>query len=206
MKGSDADMRSKNTELMLEIRSFANEFLFENRRSPSKQEIADRFEMSKSSAYRYLIAMNELGLISYDGKNIASSESEKASPDIIRAPVIGQIHCGEPTYEEENFEEYVPLPASLFGYGEFFILRTVGDSMTDAGIDEGDLVIIRKQAAANYGDIIVALVNGDTTLKRYCWDECHNRCYLHPENKRYNDMYPKSLYIQGVAIKVLKDL
>ena len=199
-------MRSKSTELMLEIRSYANEFLFENRRSPSKQEIADRFKISKSSAYRYLVAMNELGLISYDGKNIESSESEKASPDIIRAPIIGQIHCGEPTYAEENFEEYVPLPASLFGYGEFFILRTVGDSMIDAGIDEGDLVIIRKQTTANYGDIVVALVNDETTLKRYCWDDNRNRFYLHPENERYNDIYPRSLYIQGVAIKVLKDL
>ena len=199
-------MRSKSTELMLEIRRFANEFSFENRRSPSKQEIADRFGMSKSSAYRYLVAMSELGFISYDGKTIESSESEKASPDIIRVPIIGQIHCGEPSYAEENFEEYVPLPASLFGYGEFFILRTVGDSMIDAGIDEGDLVIIRKQATANYGDIVVALVGGETTLKRYCLNDRINRCYLHPENTHYKDIYPKSLYIQGVAIKVLKDL
>lgn len=200
-------MRSKNKELMYEIRKFADEFSFENRRSPSTREIAENFGIVKSCAYRYLVAMDELGLISYDGKNIDTKESCKASPDILRTPIIGSVRCGEPTFAEENFEEYVPLPVSLFGAGDFFILRANGNSMTDAGIDDGDLVIIRKQSTAEYGDIIVALVNNsDTTLKRYCFDDSKRRVYLHPENSTYGDIYPTSLVIQGVAVKVLKDL
>jgi repressor LexA len=81
------------------------------------------------------------------------------------------------------------------------------DSMIDAGIDNGDLVIIKKQNIADFGDIVVTLVNNsETTLKRYKWNEAKKRIYLHPENSNYENIYPDSLCIQGVAVKVLKNL
>ena len=78
--------------------------------------------------------------------------------------------------------------------------------MVDAGIRDGDLVLIRQQNTANVGDIIVALVENEVTLKRLGYDQDEQRYYLHPENKRMKDMYVDSLEIQGVAIKVIKDL
>ena len=72
--------------------------------------------------------------------------------------MLGEVACGIPKYAEENIETYLELPRQLVGEGTFYILRASGDSMTEAGIDDGDLVVIRKQSAAEPGDIVVALV------------------------------------------------
>ena len=105
---------------------------------------------------------------------------------------------------EENIEEYVKLPISLFGHGEFFLLRAKGDSMINAGIDDGDLVVVRQQPTAVYNQIVVALVDDEATLKRFRpQPDC---VYLHPENPSYDDIIVRDCVIQGVAVKVLKDL
>ena len=91
--------------------------------------------------------------------------------------------------------------------GEYFVLLADGESMTDAGIDDGDYVIVRKTNTADYGKIIVALDNDNrNTLKRLEFDNEKKRPYLHPENKKYKDIYPAKLSIQGVAEKVIKNL
>ena len=78
--------------------------------------------------------------------------------------------------------------------------------MTGAGIEDGDLVLIRPSGEASHGQIAVTLVNGtDTTLKRYMTDR-EGRAYLHPENEKYPDIYPSELSVQGVAIKIIKDV
>ena len=87
------------------------------------------------------------------------------------------------------------------------MLQASGDSMIGAGIDSGDLVLIKKQSTAEFGQIVVALVDNETTLKRLKKSKSTNEIYLHPENPDYNDIYLDSdLVIQGVAVKVLKDL
>ena len=111
---------------------------------------------------------------------------------------------GVPKFAEENIEEYVCLPESLFGRGEFFLLRARGDSMIGAGIEDGDLVLIRQQNTAEYNQIVVALVDDEATLKRFRPNEDH--ICLHPENNRYEDIIVDSCLIQGVAVKVIKDL
>lgn len=86
-------------------------------------------------------------------------------------------------------EDYVPLPTSIFGEGELYILRVSGESMIDAGINDGDLVVIKKTKEARNGDIVVALVdNSNTTLKRLFIDEEHHYVVLHPENKSMKDI------------------
>lgn len=96
----------------------------------------------------------------------------QSSSGLNRVPILGNISCGMPDYSEENFEEYIPLPIALFGEGDFFLLRAKGYSMIEAGIDPGDLVVVRKQKTANEGDIVVvALVGNETTLKRYYLDK-----------------------------------
>lgn len=112
--------------------------------------------------------------------------------------------------EEEYVEDYVNLPASLFGKGEFYILRAKGDSMVDAGIDEGDLVVIRKQQTAAEGDIVVALdEESRNTLKRLGGFDDEGNVILEYMNQ---EVYPdkiitvKELIVQGVAEHVIKKL
>ncbi len=81
-----------------------------------------------------------------------------------------------------------------------------GESMIDVGIEDGDLVVIRKQDTANEGDIVVALVDYEATLKRFYMDILNRRIILHPENKMMKDIYVDNCMIQGVAVKVIKDL
>ena len=131
---------------------------------------------------------------------------KKSNIKSIRVPVLGAVACGLPKFAEENIEEFVRLPSSLFGDGDFYILRADGDSMKDAGIDSGDLVLIKHVTAAEPGNIVVALVGDEATLKRFYPEPRQNRIRLHPENADYEDIYVGSCEIQGIAVKVLKDL
>ena len=96
------------------------------------------------------------------------------------------------------------LPESLFGQGTFYILRASGCSMTEAGIDDGDLGVIREQNTAEDGQIVVALVDDEATLKRFFHEG--DRIRLHPENPRMKDIFVTDCRIQGVAVKVIHDL
>ena len=199
-------MRYKSEETMKQIRNTIEEFYFANRRSPSISEIASEVGCARSAVHSYLHEMDKRGMISYDGKTIETPVTQKADADVVLAPVLGAIACGEPEYEEENFEAYVALPTALFGNGEFFLLRARGESMIEAGIDPGDLVVVKKQNTANEGDIIVALVDNETTLKRFYIDRKRRCIRLHPENSSMEDIYTGHCYIQGVAQHVIKRL
>ncbi|MDD3489445.1 MAG: transcriptional repressor LexA [Paludibacter sp.] len=199
-------MRTKNFELMQRICKFAENFILENNRSPSTTEIADAVGIARGTAYRYLVEMDERNLIEYDGHSIQTEVTQKYKTKLSQAAIVGSIPCGSPQYEEEHIEAYVSLPESIFGSGEFYILRASGDSMIEAGIDDGDLVVIKKQQTAYEGDIVVALVDGQNTLKRYYIDSRKKRVCLHPENKTMEDIYVNECEIQGVAQHVIKAL
>ena len=112
--------------------------------------------------------MTDEGTLEYDGDTIDTKELNRRTMNTARAAIVGCIPCGEAQTEEEYVEEYVNLPTNLFGKGDFYILRAQGDSMEDAGIAEGDLVVILKQPTADVGDIIVALDDqNQNTLKRF---------------------------------------
>ena len=121
-------------------------------------------------------------------------------------PVVGSIACGTPLLAEENIEKYLPVPNDFLGAGKFFILRANGNSMIKAGIEDGDYVIVKQQETAEIGQIIVALINDEATLKRYYIDNEKQQVRLHPENDKMKDMYFKNVVIQGIAVKVIKDL
>ena len=120
--------------------------------------------------------------------------------------LLGSIACGPFNFGEENILETYQFPTSFTGKGEFFLLHTFGQSMIDAGIEPGDLVLIRRQNTANPGDIVVVSVGDETTLKRYFPEPEKGRIRLHPENENMEDMYVKDCLIQGTAVKVIKDL
>ena len=199
-------MRSKSQELMDEILKFAEEYYLDNGYSPSTSTIAAELNISRATAYRYLIEMNDRGMVEYDGQEIHTAVTRKLNNEINRTAIVGSIPCGSPQYEEENIEEYISLPTAIFGKGDFFILRASGQSMVEAGIDDGDLVVVRKQKFADEGDIIVALVDNQNTLKRYYRDDERKKIVLHPENKRMKDILVDECYIQGVACHIIKAL
>lgn len=197
-------MRSKDKTLMAAIEKFVSDYTDSNGISPTMQEVADGVGSSKATVQRYIAQLCEDGILDYSGYRTMTSTKTKAAA--IRVPVLGTIACGIPKFAEENIEEYVRLPVALFGKGNFFILRAYGDSMIEAGIDNGDLVLIRQQNYADEGQIVVALMEDEATLKRFYPEPKKHRVRLHPENSRMDDIYVDNCEIQGVAVKVLKDL
>lgn len=201
-------MRSKNPELMNRIHHYVNEFCLETSRTPSVSEIAQALGISKGTVHNYLKAMNEREMISYQDGELLTRVTKKCRMEQVGIPLAGIIPCGPPEEEVENIEEYIFMPRALLGEGKFFILRADGDSMVDAGIDEGDLVVVRRQLEAIPGQIVAVLVDGGSSLKRLRYNFKVDRYELHPENKVKN--YPlvegNHISIQGVAVKVLKSL
>ena len=121
-------------------------------------------------------------------------------------PIYRYISCGYPKFLDDDLEGYLEIPFSLIGPGEFFVLRTKGDSMIDAGINDGDLVLIKKQESAENGQIVVALYNGEVSLKKLFFEKQNKKYVLHPENPRYKNILLDDVEVLGVAIKVIKDL
>lgn len=197
-------MRSKDKTLMAAIEKFVSDYTDSNGISPTMQEVADGVGSSKATVQRYIAQLCDDGILDYSGYRTMTSTKTKAAA--IRVPVLGTIACGIPKFAEENIEEYVRLPVALFGKGNFFILRAYGDSMIEAGIDNGDLILIRQQNYADEGQIVVALMEDEATLKRFYPEPKKHRIRLHPENSRMDDIYVDNCEIQGVAVKVLKDL
>lgn len=201
-------MRTKNLDLMEQILKFIDNSYSINGRSPTIREIADALQISKSCVGEYLNEMERKNFVKNNGgsRGIMTMKMAKTNNSVSNLPVVGSIACGSPLLAEENIECYLPIPKEFLGNGEFFILQAHGDSMIDAGINNGDYVIIRKQETAEQGQIIVALIDNEATLKRYYIDRKKRKVRLHPENKNMEDMYFNSIVIQGVAIKVIKDI
>lgn len=200
-------MRSKKPELMEKIKEFAEGYFRENGETPSNKTIAGAMGMGRSTVYYYLVDMAQRGMISYENGVISTEKIRKLMPEVNQAALVGSIPCGEPDEREAMVEEYIPLPVSVFGSGDFYVLRASGNSMVDAQINSGDLVVIEKTSTANVGDIVVALTDDRlSTLKRLCFDGQKNCYYLHPENAGYEDIYVSSLVVQGVARHIIKAL
>lgn len=174
--------------------------------SPKFSEILEYMGMTNSVGYRYMMILRDRGIIEYSGKDtLAVKGQENMRVDFTRVPILGGIPCGLPEEHSELVEGYVALPSDWLG-GDCYLLRADGDSMTGAGIDDGDLVLIRRTTLAQTGKIVVALINGtDTTLKRYLRDK-DGTPVLHAENPRYSDIRPFHVAVQGVAVKVIKDV
>jgi repressor LexA len=204
-------MRYKSLELKKQIYAFVNEWRQVSGKSPSLKNIADGMGVSRTTVYRYLLEMNEESWgLTYTGDTIETREFNSENTYLSTAKVVGSIPCGEATPEEEYVEDYINLPASLFGKGDFYILRARGDSMTDVGIDEGDMVVIRKQQTADIGDIVVALDDENcNTLKRFSgFDDKGNAILEYMNQEVYPDkiIIVKELVVQGVAKHVIKKL
>ena len=200
-------MKKLNEQKLDMMADFIRGFIEEhNGTSPKLREIMEHMEMSSSVAYRYLMKLKDRGVIEYSGKDTLSIHGqEQLRMDFCRVPILGGIPCGLPEEHTQQIEGYVALPGE-WGGRDCYLLRAEGDSMTGAGIDDGDLVLIRRTGLARTGNIVVALVNGtDTTLKRYLRNT-DGTPILRAENPKYSDIHPFHLDVQGVAVKVIKDV
>ncbi len=201
-------MRSKSKELMTRISDFIDYYYNKIGRIPTVREIANSLEVSIGTVSNYINAMAKSDMIEYSGdwRTIKTESMKKQEQDIVYLPVVGSIACGTPILAEQNIETYLPVPTRFIGKGKFFILKARGNSMVKAGIDSGDIVIVRKQQTAEEGQIVVALIDDEATLKRYYIDKKNQKIRLHPENDELQDMYFDKVEIQGIAVKIVKDL
>lgn len=203
-------MRTKSKDLIERIINYIDKQYEATGVIPSFREISSALNISNSNLSNYITYMKEQGLLSNVGgaRGLRTNKMAKVVNNITYLPIVGTIACGGPILAEQNIERYVPVPNEFLGNqkGDFFILNASGNSMTNAGIDDGDQVIIRVQESAEVGQIVVALTEEGNTLKRYYLDDKRKQVRLHPENNKMKDMYFDQVKIQGVAIKVLKDL
>lgn len=200
-------MAKKDPQKKIAIKEFVEKFFSENGYSPTVREIEKGVGITRATVQRYLEDMREDGELNYSGRRgITTIVTDKMNNDTVAVPLVGQIACGAPILAQENIEEYYRMPVVFVGEGDFFMLKAKGDSMIEAGIDDGDTVLIRKQNVAREGQIVVALMDDEATLKRYYKIPGKKEYRLHPENKKYEDIIVSDLVIQGIAVKVFKDL
>ena len=196
-------MRTLNQDMLEKVERYITTYQMENGKSPTYRQIMHETGMTTlSSVFRYVNALEKEGRIAKTTQgNIATPQNLRLGGTTM-IPLVGAVACGSPSFAVEDIEETYSFPTNLFGSGELFMLRTFGDSMIDIGIRKDDLVVIKKQNYAEDGDIVVALVDGETTLKRFYKDG--GKIILHPENKTMKDIVVKECEIQGVLVSCIK--
>ncbi|MFI3312390.1 MAG: transcriptional repressor LexA [Eubacteriales bacterium] len=167
-----------------EVLSFLQEFMVEKGYGPSVREICQGVNLKSSATVHYhLKKLQESGAIAMDAcknRTITLQNIEESLPRFPSIPLIGVVTAGVPILAVEQVEGYIPWD----GDDGCFALRVRGDSMINAGILSGDLVVVHPQNTANHGDIVVALLDDEATVKRLCLGE--NRVWLMPENENFS--------------------
>ncbi len=202
-------MKNIRSKAKSAIVDYINEYYSDYNAIPSVRDIAAGTGISVSTVHRCLKDMKEGGELEYRGRRSVCTRRMEMEGYHPAMPVLGYVACGEGQEETEEVIEYIRMPESLIGKGEFFALIAKGESMVDAGIDPGDYVIIRKQNTADIGDIVVALDQGVNNLKALGYSKKRGRYFLrscNQDRERYRDIYPEDLRIQGVAVCVSKKL
>ena len=196
-------MRTLNEQILENVEKFITIYQKEKGMSPSYRQIMKETGMTTlSSVFRYVNALEKMGHITRTNLGNIETPSNLKHGGTTIIPLVGSVACGAPNIGVEEIEETYAFPTELFGEGEMFMLRTYGDSMIDIGIRKDDLIVVKKQNYANDGDIVVALVDGETTLKRFY--RKGSKIILHPENKTMKDIITDHCEIQGILVSCIK--
>lgn len=196
-------MRTLNEKTLCQMEKYIQEYQAEHGKSPSYRNIMHGIGMSSLNlVQRYVLALESEGRIQRTRLGNIELPSKFNIGETTIAPLLGAIACGEPSFEEEHIEDSFELPRSLFGSGKLFMLHASGNSMIEAGINDGDLIVLRKTNSADDGEIVVALVDGNTTLKRLF--HIGKKIVLHPENQTMKDIIVSDCEIQGILVGCIK--
>ena len=200
----------RQTKILLAIK----EAMETNGYPPSMREIGEAAGLSSPSSVKYqLEALESKGWIRRDPSRGRALEVltpgderfEDIKPERTHnVPLVGRIAAGGPILAEQNVEELFPLPASLVGEGDLFMLKVVGDSMIDAAICDGDYVVIRSQKDANKDEIVAAMIDGEATVKTL--SKKNGQIWLLPANDNYQPIDGNQAEILGVVTAVLRSL
>jgi len=172
---------------------------------PSIREICSAVGLSSpSTVHGYLKRLVEKGLIVQDGskKRAISLPERKDAGEILSVPVLGTVAAGTPILATQNILDVFPVSANFFGGGELFMLKVKGDSMINAGILDGDYVIVKRQETAQNGQIVVALLSDSATVKTFYREDGHIR--LQPENDALEPIITNDVAILGVVSGVFR--
>ncbi len=152
---------------------------------------------STSSVHKILDDLEELGYISRD-KNASRAIRIEGTTNAVQVPVLGKVTAGQPILAVEQIEDYIPYPADRVRSGNLFALNVSGYSMKNAGILDGDVVIADRDAVWHPGDIVIALIEDEATVKRIQFQG--KQPVLLPENPDFDPIYPETLAILGKVI------
>lgn len=180
--------------------------------APSVREIGEAVGLkSTSTVHGHLTRLEKRGLLHRDAMKPRAMGLAKGSAsmncddgEVYQLPVVGRVAAGQPILAEESIEDYMALPAEFVGDGEHFVLQVRGDSMIQAGIFNNDFIVVRKQQHANNGEIVVALVEDEATVKRYFKENGHFR--LQPENDAMEPIIVPTVTILGKVTSLLRKM
>jgi repressor LexA len=176
---------------------------------PSVREIGQAVGLSSSSTvHGYLKKLENKGYLRRDATKPRAmevlDELEGDRVEFVNVPLLGRVAAGMPILAVENREELFPLPTHFTGIGEFFMLTVRGDSMIEAGILNDDMVVVRSQHDVNNGDVVVALLDEEATVKRFFRE--NGRVRLQPENSSMDPIYATDLQILGKVIGLVRKI
>jgi len=188
-----------------QVLGFIREFTHANGYPPTVREIGSELELSSpSTVHVHLGNLERLGFIRRDPTKPRALELVDEPRPLRPLPLIGQVAAGTPILAEQNIEEFIEVPALLRRSDDDFLLRVEGDSMIDAGIHNDDLIVIHRQATADNGEIVVALVGDEATTKRFFREAGHIR--LQPANDLYEPIILDQVELVGKVVGVLRRL
>ncbi|MFI3256755.1 MAG: transcriptional repressor LexA [Spirochaetales bacterium] len=196
------------TNRQQQILHFITVFFEENACPPTVRETAEHFSISIKAVQDHFSALRKKGYLapaegrSRSLKLLLSEEGFKMQKNCM-IPLLGNVAAGKPIFCDENHSETVCVPAAMVkDGGEYFALYVHGDSMTNAGILDGDLAVIRRQNTAENNVIVVALIEESVTLKRFFRES--SRIRLQPENDNYKPIYCQNVHILGILSNIIR--
>jgi repressor LexA len=206
------DLTKRQQEIFDFIRRYSAKYGY----PPTVRDIGKAVGLASSSTvHAHLSNLEKIGLLRRDPSkpraielldravgNAVDSVRSIVRPEAL--PLLGAVAAGQPVLAEENVEEYIPVPQIAGGEDGEYLLRVRGDSMKDAGIIEGDLVVVRPQDTAQEGDIVVALLGEEATVKRFFRESDHIR--LQPENETMEPIRSKEVKVLGRVVGLLRSM
>jgi repressor LexA len=200
----------KLSQKQIKILEFLKDFIKDKGYAPSVREICAAVGLkSTSTAHGYLERLESKGFIKKDPQRprtliICDGSQDMIYENLVSVPVVGRVAAGSPILAIENIDEYITLPYSFVRSENVFILNVKGDSMMEAGILDGDKILARKQNWAQNGDIVVAMIEDEATVKRYFMED--DRIRLQPENHLYQPIYAREVNILGKVVGLMRSL